>query len=175
MHEGHDAKLYGRFDRRRVRFVCLVIFVIYIVCIVYFLIFSDMFGRGGYEEHRYNLHPFQEITRFIQYGSQMSGLSVFLNLYGNIIAFVPFGMLLRWARNKNTTFMQAFAYSFEFTLTIEVAQYITKLGVFDVDDIILNTLGGIIGYGIYYITAKCLRRYHAKKQGIQGVGTGTAD
>lgn len=175
MHEGHDAKLYGRFDRRRVRFVCLVIFVIYIVCIVYFLIFSDMFGRGGYEEHRYNLHPFQEITRFIQYGSQMSGLSVFLNLYGNIIAFVPFGMLLRWARNKNTTFMQAFAYSFGFTLTIEVAQYITKLGVFDVDDIILNTLGGIIGYGIYYITAKCLRRYHAKKQGIQGVGTGTAD
>lgn len=142
-------------------------FIVYIVCIVYFLIFSDMFGRGsGYEERRYNLIPFEEITRFIKYGNQMSAGSVFLNLYGNIIAFIPFGMLLKWARNKNTTFLQAFAYSLGFTLIIEVAQYITKLGVFDIDDILLNTLGGIIGYLIYYVTAKLLRRYHAKKQGI---------
>lgn len=90
-------------------------------------------------------------------------MSVFLNLYGNIIAFIPFGMLLRWARNKNTTFLQAFLYSLVFTFTIETAQYITKLGVFDVDDIIMNTLGGVIGYGIYYVTAKLIRRYHAKK------------
>ena len=72
-------------------------------------------------------------------------------------------MLLRWVRNKNTTFWQALLYSAGFTLTIEVIQYITKLGVFDVDDIIMNTLGGIIGYCIYYVAAKLLRRYHAKK------------
>lgn len=90
-------------------------------------------------------------------------MSVFLNLYGNIIAFIPFGMLLRWARNKNTTLLQAFLYSLVFTFTIETAQYITKLGVFDVDDIIMNTLGGVIGYGIYYVTAKLIRRYHANK------------
>lgn len=154
-------------DRKKVRAVCSVLFVLYIICIVYFLIFSDMFGRGGgYDTRRYNLHPLQEIERFIVYRDQMSGYSVFLNLYGNIIAFVPFGMLLRWVRNKNTTFWNALAYSLGFTLLIETAQYITKLGVFDIDDIILNTLGGIIGYCIYYITAKILRRYHAKKQGI---------
>lgn len=122
-----------------------------------------MFGRSGYDERRYNLHPFQEIERFIIYRDQISGWSVFLNLYGNIIAFVPFGMLLRWARNKNTTFWQALLYSLMFTLAIEISQYITKLGVFDIDDIIMNTLGGIIGYCIYYVTAKLLRRYHAKK------------
>ena len=88
---------------------------------------------------------------------------MFLNLYGNIIAFVPFGVLLRWARNKKTTFWQAVLYSFLFTLAIEVSQYITKLGVFDIDDIIMNTLGGIMGYCIYYVTAKLVRRYHAKK------------
>ena len=131
--------------------------------IVYFLIFSDMFGRGGYDERRYNLHPLQEIQRFITYGDQMSPMSVFLNLYGNIIAFIPFGMLLRWARNKNTTFVQALLYSLGFTLVIETVQYITKLGVFDIDDIIMNTLGGVIGYCIYYVTAKLIRRYHAKK------------
>ena len=87
----------------------------------------------------------------------MSPMSVFL------IAFIPFGMLLRWARNKNTTFVQALLYSLGFTLAIETVQYITKLGVFDIDDIIMNTLGGVIGYCIYYVTAKLIRRYHAKK------------
>ena len=139
-------------DRKKLRAVCSVLFVLYIICIVYFLIFSDMFGRGGYDERRYNLHPLQEIQRFITYGDQMSPMSVFLNLYGNIIAFIPFGMLLRWARNKNTTFVQALLYSLGFTL-----------GVFDIDDIIMNTLGGVIGYCIYYVTAKLIRRYHAKK------------
>lgn len=93
----------------------------------------------------------------------MLPMSVFLNLYGNTIAFIPFGMLLRWARNKNTTFVQALLYSLGFTLAIETVQYITKLGVFDIDDIIMNTLGGVIGYCIYYVTAKLIRRYHAKK------------
>lgn len=164
--QGQDSKLYGRFDRSSVRRVCLALFIVYIIFMVYFLVFSDLFGRGMYEERHYNLQPFQEIGRFLRYGSQMSEGSAFLNLYGNIIAFVPFGMLLRWARNKNTTFVQAFAYSLGFTLTIETAQYITKLGVFDVDDIILNTAGGMVGYCIYYVTAKLLRRNHAKKQGI---------
>ena len=150
-------------DRKKLRTICFVLFVLYIICIVYFLIFSDMFGRNGYDERRYNLHPLQEIERFIIYRDQMSGWSVFLNLYGNIIAFMPFGVLLRWARNKNTSFWQALLYSFIFTLAIETAQYITKLGVFDIDDIIMNTLGGIIGYCIYYVTAKLVRRYHAKK------------
>lgn len=60
--------------------------------------------------------------------------------------------------------MAGFAVFGRFTLTIEVIQYITKLGVFDVDDIIMNTLGGIIGYCIYYVAAKLLRRYHARSK-----------
>jgi glycopeptide antibiotics resistance protein len=126
-----------------------------------------MFGRGsGYEEHRCNLQPFREIERFIVYRDQMTRTSVMLNLFGNVLAFIPFGMLLRWARNKNTTLLHAFVYSLLFTVVIEICQYITKLGVLDVDDIILNTLGGVIGYAIYYISARASRRYYAKKQRI---------
>ena len=39
--------------------------------------------------------------------------------------------------------------SFELTLFIEVSQLILRVGSCDVDDMILNTLGGCIGYGIY--------------------------
>lgn len=151
-------------DKKKLRIICFALFIVYIILIVYFLIFSDMFGRGsGYNERRYNLRPFQEILRFIKYGDQLDGQSVFLNIYGNIIAFVPFGMLIRWARNKRTTLLQATIYSFVFTLAIEIVQYITKLGVFDVDDIILNTFGGVTGYLIYYIMLVLYRRYHAEK------------
>ncbi|MGN0393870.1 MAG: VanZ family protein [Coprococcus sp.] len=151
-------------NQKKLRAICFVLFIIYIIAIVYFLIFSDMFGRGnGYDVRRYNLEPFTEIKRFIKYRDAMSSTSVMLNLVGNVVAFMPFGMLIRWARNKKTNAWIALLYSFSFTLLIEIIQYITMLGVFDVDDIIMNTAGGMIGYLVYYITARIYRRKYAKK------------
>ena len=113
-------------NKKKLRALCLVLFILYSISIVYFLIFSDMFGRGhGYEEMRYNLTPFLEIKRFVKYRSYMTTTSVMLNL---------------------------------FSLCIELIQLITKLGVFDVDDIIMNTFGGMIGYIIYYILARFDRK-----------------
>jgi glycopeptide antibiotics resistance protein len=137
---------------------------------VYFLIFSDNFGRGhGYDVRRYNLEPFLEIKRFVKYRSYMSTTSVMLNLVGNVVAFMPFGMLIRWARNKKTGVLTAFVYSMLFSCIIEVAQLVTKLGVFDVDDIIMNTIGGMIGYLVYVILAVYdkRRRKHNEEQRIQ--------
>lgn len=90
-------------NKKKLRALCLVLFILYSISIVYFLIFSDMFGRGhGYEEMRYNLTPFLEIKRFVKYRSYMTTTSVMLNLVGNVLAFVPFGMLIRWVRGKKT-------------------------------------------------------------------------
>ena len=94
-------------NKKKLRVLCLVLFILYSISIVYFLIFSDMFGRGhGYEEMRYNLTPFLEIKRFVKYRSYMTNTSVMLNLVGNVLAFVPFGMLIRWVRGKKTGFFQ---------------------------------------------------------------------
>lgn len=151
-------------NKERLRTICFLLFIIYIIAIVYFLIFSDMFGRAHYDVRRYNLVPFAEIKRFITYrGGAIENVSFMLNIVGNVVAFIPFGMLIRWARNKKTRALVALLYSLSFTLLIEIVQYITKLGVFDVDDIIMNTLGGMIGYLLYYITARIYRRKHAKE------------
>lgn len=92
-------------NKKKLRVLCLVLFILYSISIVYFLIFSDMFGRGhGYEEMRYNLTPFLEIKRFVKYRSYMTTTSVMLNLVGNVLAFVPFGMLIRWVRGKRPDF-----------------------------------------------------------------------
>ncbi len=48
---------------------------------------------------------------------------------------------------------------FSISLTVEVIQLITRVGCFDVDDMILNTLGAALGYGIYAVCDK-IRRKH---------------
>ena len=58
--------------------------------------------------------------------------------------------------------------SFGLSLCVEMIQFITQVGSFDVDDLILNTLGGLIGYYLFTSFHKAsLKRYrqtHRKKQ-----------
>lgn len=49
------------------------------------------------------------------------------------------------------------------SLTIEVIQLLTKVGCFDVDDMILNTLGAALGYGIYAVCDRIRRKINGKK------------
>ena len=75
-----------------------VLFVLYIGFIIYFLLFSDLYGRTGVmEEYRYNLVLFKEIKRFWQYREQLGWYAMFTNLFGNVIIFMPFGFFLPMA------------------------------------------------------------------------------
>ena len=151
-------------QKKTLRNVCLCLFIIYIVILIYFLLLSDLYGRPeGYENYRYNVVPFREIARFIQYYERMEPMDVLVNIAGNVLAFSPFGALIRWVRDRKTNVFIAVGYTFGFSLCIEVVQLITKVGVFDVDDLILNTLGGLIGYLGYYILA-CMNRKSGKRK-----------
>ena len=68
------------------------------------------------------------------------------NIFGNVLAFVPFGAILPVINRRTRSFLLIFLLSMEFSLMVETIQLIFKVGSFDVDDIILNTLGGVIGY-----------------------------
>lgn len=149
-------------SRKRFRTICLVFFVIYVIGIVYFLLLCDIYGRtNGYSDYRLNLIPFFEIQRFLNsmlHDGSIQDIDVFINLVGNIAAFVPFGALIRWVRNQKTGFFTAVSYTFLFSFAIEVTQLLTRVGVFDVDDLILNTCGGAIGYLCYRILRAIDRR-----------------
>lgn len=136
------------------------LFVCYRVLLLYFLFFSEGFGRiqaqhTGYQydriPFRYNLTPFKEITRFIRYRHVVGFHAFFVNVFGNIIAFMPMGFFLPAVTGKKLNGMQILVLSFLFSLSVETVQLLTKLGCFDVDDLILNTLGGILGYLIYRV------------------------
>ena len=95
--------------------------------------------RNGYTG--YNLIPFVEIRRFWIYREQLGTFAVFSNIFGNVIGFLPFGFILPVIfRRMNSGFLICVS-GFILSLTVEVIQLVTKVGCFDVDDMILNTLG----------------------------------
>lgn len=146
-------------NRKFIRVMSVIAFLVYMVILIYFVFLSDGFSRDtGYTEYRYNLVPFLEIKRFMTSSSLSLGV-VITNMAGNVAAFVPFGALFRWVRNKKIGWFKTTFITFLFSLLIETIQLITRVGVFDVDDLILNTLGGLIGYIVYIILAHSYNRY----------------
>lgn len=73
------------------------------------------------------------------------------NLLGNLLPFVPFGFLLPIAYPRIKAFFKVFVVGIFAVLFIEIFQYMTRLGSFDVDDIILNMVGVLIGYGTFLL------------------------
>ncbi|MBD5137184.1 MAG: VanZ family protein [Lachnospiraceae bacterium] len=139
-------------NSRRTVIISRLLFIAYILSVIYFMFIAEGFGRNdtgaGY---RYNVEPFAEIKRFYRVLKNGYNFKAFLNLIGNIAAFVPFGMFLPMIKSKKTGLINTVIISFLFSACIETIQLYFKLGVFDVDDIVLNTLGGFIGYLLYLI------------------------
>ena len=149
-----------------IRWCGLVLFVLYMILLVYFLFFAEEYGRVAQTErlYRYNLVPFVEIKRFWMYRAQLGTFAVFSNIFGNVIGFLPFGFILPIIfRRMNSCFLICIS-GFLFSLTVEVIQLVTKVGCFDVDDMILNTLGAVLGYVCFVICDHIRRKYHYGKK-----------
>lgn len=140
-----------------------LLFIAYIIFLIYFLLFSDWYGRSGMEEYHYNLVLFQEIRRFWEYRDTVGTFASMSNLLGNVLIFVPFGFFFPMG-SKRRSFFRTVRLSFGISLAIELFQLISKVGCFDVDDLLLNTLGGIAGYVFYVICTRIWRRYVKKNK-----------
>lgn len=136
--------------RKKKNILLILLFFVYLAALVYFVFFAEEYGRTNLsDELMYNLTPFQEIRRYIEYRAMIGMPAVILNLVGNIVAFMPFGFLLPMINTAERRSYMIFLLTFELSLVIEVVQLFSRVGSFDVDDLILNTLGGLIGYWAY--------------------------
>lgn len=140
--------------KNRLRALSRVLFAAYIAFTLYFLFFSEFLGRTSVSEtFRYNITLFKEIDRFWTYREQLGMGVVFANIFGNVLCFVPFGTFIPIASKnkllKNPVIVVLIV--FLFSLAVEISQLFLKVGAFDVDDLFLNTIGGVIGYIIYCI------------------------
>ena len=115
------------------------------------------------QEYHYNLVLFKEIRRFWNYRDQVGFFAMFTNLFGNVIIFMPFGFFMPMASRYRSCFSAVF-YRFGLSLCVETFQLLTKVGSFDVDDLLLNTVGGLAGYVIFAVCAAIRRRYVNKEE-----------
>ncbi len=144
----------------------LLLFLIYLVVLTYFLFFADWYDHapGKHWQYHYNLVPFTEIRRFLRYGTQLGAASIFLNLIGNIIGFFPFGFFLPVISRRFRSVRIVALAGLVSSTAIEIVQLVTRSGVCDVDDIMLNTLGAVLGYLLFLVcdTIRLRRKYHGK-------------
>jgi glycopeptide antibiotics resistance protein len=103
-----------------------------------------------------NLKPFSTIYLFYR-SKRLREEYKYDNIGGNIIGFMPLGILLPALFFSLKSIWRVALVSFCISLVFETTQLLTGLGSFDVDDIILNTAGGILGYIVYLALKKIMR------------------
>lgn len=113
----------------------------YTIFLLYLMFFG--MGRMQYDDNIVRIKPIVSTIWFIQ--ETISWLDIIRIVLGNVIMFVPFGFLgwifpqLKNLKNLVITFVSII-------VIIEALQYFSRLGVFDVDDVLLNTFGVFLGW-----------------------------
>lgn len=103
-----------------------------------------------------NLVPFKTISRYFEYFSYFKFWDWMSNMLGNVLIFVPIGLLLPIISGKRKSFIYCIGIGMIMSLTVEIAQHFLGLGVFDVDDIILNVFGVLSGFVFYKIIRRLI-------------------
>ena len=149
-------------DPVRANWLDWLCFAAYLGFLLYLVFFAEQFGRADSDRiYQYNLIPFREIGRYLRHFRAL-GIYAVINLAGNVAVFVPFGLYLPVLAAPARKVWNLIFYTFLFSLMIETVQLFWRVGSFDVDDLILNTLGGIAGFIVYYIVNTIRRHIFGK-------------
>jgi glycopeptide antibiotics resistance protein len=119
------------------RIILATVLAIYIVFILDLALF-----RFPANNPQTNWVPFRSMIGDWQFG----GWTLIINFLGNIVAFLPMGLLPPHIRIRRTALWQVAVFSLSISFAIEAAQYVSGRRVPDVDDLILNTVGGMLGW-----------------------------
>ncbi len=122
-----------------------LLFIIYIILVFTFtfIVRETLIWRYS-GKHEVTLVPFRQLLGLFKEPNHMMW---FLQIILNIILFIPFGFMFPIIHQKLSK--STIAYGALFSLAIEIMQYISGRGLADIDDLINNTLGAVIGYFIY--------------------------
>ena len=146
------------------RLISVLILLAYIALLIKVMVFKDiptihigqlMLNFAGTDTgHGPNFVPFTTIVPYLL-GSK--GLIIGgINIVGNIALLVPLGFLLPFVYPK-ITWKKSLLIAIASGLSIETMQTVLRVGIFDIDDVILNALGVMLGYGAFILFSKWVR------------------
>lgn len=135
--------------------LCTILFVIYVAFLIVFVVlkFNGSFERiialrhsiienEQYAIRNVNLILFKSISPYLM---NITEPYAFKNIVGNIVTFIPLGFFVSTIFFR-TKFFKTILTCVAIILIIECGQFVLKIGFFDVDDIILNLLGCLLGF-----------------------------
>lgn len=143
----------------KLREVFINLFFIYFLILVNLTIFKFEELIINFDTRFYiNYIPFVETIKMFR--NDFADIHIALyNVIGNILLFIPLGFCIPLFFNKKNKLSKVILYGFTASLTIEVLQLFTPYSITDIDDIIFNTLGTVIGFIIFNIIYTILKNY----------------
>ena len=140
------------------QFGLTVLFLGYVALMIWLLFGQRSQGKSGVQN--LNIVPFATLNLYWDLLQNSSNDALvrhaFINLVGNVVMFIPLGYLLPGVYKRVQSFFAMLLYTVVVIVLIETIQYITGLGSCDIDDLILNVPGAMIGW--------CIRRVGASKR-----------
>ena len=133
-----------------------ILFVVY-GCLMLWLLFGQRVGQPVNPDN-VNLIPLATLKLYLRIVRSTKDAQLlrhaFINLAGNVVMFVPLGWFLPVIWKKYRNFFPCVLCLLLVILLVEGIQYLTGLGSCDVDDVILNVVGGILGCWLCRIFTK---------------------
>ncbi len=131
--------------RRQLRFLDIVTPIVFLLY-VYLLLSITMVDRANLSSTEVSLVPLYSYYGILTKGWNGEGYYIAQSLLGNVILFLPVGVLLYEPLKKmRTKHIVVMITSLLLSFCIETIQYVYSLGTFEMDDLIHNTLGGVFG------------------------------
>lgn len=125
----------------------LFVFLVGYLCTLFYLTLVFHTGQRVSGNDALNLAPFHTIAHYLREG----GWEMRVNIAGNLLAFLPLGILLPLLRRDGTRVRHVIIAGVGLSLAIELAQYVSGRRVADVDDVLLNALGAVLGFGLWAV------------------------
>lgn len=132
----------------------VIIFAVYVIAVYHITGTGTLHDGLLYQldiKHEFNIIPFS---------NDIDAASYLLN----ILLFIPFGVLVPFIRKKRADFISITAAGFAFSLLIESSQLLNHRST-DIDDLLMNTIGAILGFALYKIWI----RFVKKEPGLTGI------
>ncbi|UPW85392.1 VanZ family protein [Lysinibacillus sp. Ag94] len=149
--------------KKQIRIKKLVLGAVFIGYII-FVLELTVFGRGTSHSLQMNLQPF---SGYIDAWKKYS-LRDLQNCIFNILMFVPLGIFLPLISSKFKKFKWLLLIVISATLSIETYQTLSGAGIFELDDLMNNSLGGIMGYQLYKLGASIVDHKKVKIKSLVG-------
>jgi glycopeptide antibiotics resistance protein len=141
------------------RVIMISLSFIYILFVVRTLFLNDRINGFYLMGYDYNLIPFKTIATYITRYNHYNFNTWFNNLFGNIILFIPFGFSTLYFLRKLRYFKSFVLFILAVTVILEMSQMLLHVGSLDIDDVILNSIGGIIGFVFYKMCFALLQKF----------------